>query len=229
MAAYSVGIATKARIFQTSKRLFYDQGVKETSFTQISKLTSVNRGVITYHFKNKANIVIEVYHDFITAIDKALDEQWGSDARYTKPVRNIVYEYLMFRLLRENRNVCRFYSEVLSSPECHEACTQMQLEVMGELEEGAGVTLPKESLRAIAVMLNGTESELVQAVYDGTLTESVEDFVHRDIRVCYFMLDVPMGEVEQWWQESMNLARGLTLTCDADFNVRVVEVSSVES
>lgn len=221
MAEYSVGIATRNRIYNVAKRLFYEQGFRATSYAQISEAAEVNRGLIPYYFKGKANIAIAVYHDLIAEIDRAMADYWGEDG-YSLPERGVIFEVLQFKLLTENPNVLRFYNEVMSSPECHDATLKVQAELMNELAGISHRSVTASQLRSITCMLNGTETELVSALYTGYLDEPLEDYVRRDILCCYFLLGSDLDQVNAWCDAGFAKARDVMPVCDADFKLALV-------
>jgi AcrR family transcriptional regulator len=51
---------TKNHILDSANELFYQQGYHHTGFGDIEKKTGLSRGNITYHFKNKKNILQEI-------------------------------------------------------------------------------------------------------------------------------------------------------------------------
>lgn len=222
MAEYSVGVATKSKIYAVAKRLFYRYGPHETSYSQICGEADVNKGLIPYYFKSKMNIAVLVYRDFVDAIDAALLEHWG-DGGLTPPEHNIIFEILMFRLLRDDSDVLRFYSQVMNDPECHETTLEMQKQVVNELASGSNVSVDGDALRSIICMLNGVEAELVLALEKGFITESIEELVRRDILTCYFLLGSSIEQARAWIDEGFEKSRGLTLSCSEDFEIHVIE------
>ncbi len=65
MANYKAGEETKSRILEKSKELFYKNGLKNTTYIQISKKADVNIGTIVYHFKSIENIGHIVYLEIV--------------------------------------------------------------------------------------------------------------------------------------------------------------------
>lgn len=222
MAEYSVGVATKGKIFETAKELFYEKGVEATSYTDISERAGVNRGLVSYHFKSKANIAREVFAGFVDSMEAAVEERWG-DEDVTLSVCNVLVELFQFRLLSENPNALRFYSEIMSGLDYHEDMFEVQGEVVDKMLKGIGKTMAEDARRTITCMMSGTEMELVQAMRTGYLTESVESFVRRDLLWAYFLLGVDSSEVDAWCDEAYALAEGLTMECGPDFICRIVE------
>lgn len=221
MGEYSVGVATRQRIYHESKELFYKQGIKATSYNDICEAADVNRGLIPYYFKSKNNIAIEVLGEFVDNMENAVGTRWG-EGEMNQPELNIMIELLMFRLLAEDECACRFYSEIRSDGAFHESTLKIQDDVMRTLAAGSGVEVSEAALRTITSMVEGTETELVQAVYHGYLQESIEDMVRRDISCCFFLLGADAKEVEAWCDHAFSLAEGLTLKCNERFECKVV-------
>lgn len=223
MGEYSVGAATRQRIYQTSKRLFYKKGIKATSYSDICEAAEVNRGLIPYYFKSKHNIAIEVLKEFVDNMERSIDDQWGSD-EMIQPERNIMIELLMFRMLSKDKRACRFYSEIRSDAVYHESTLEIQTEVMSTLARGSGVAVGQAALRTITSMVEGTETELVQAVYLDYLQESIEDMVRRDIVCCFFLLGADPKTVDGWCDHVFSLAADFTMECNERFECRVTKV-----
>lgn len=221
MGEYAVGVATRRRIYEVAKRLFYEKGIKKTSYSDICAEAEVNRGLIPYYFKSKNNIAAEVHEEFVGNMEAAIFDWWG--AELSQPERNIMTELLMFRLLAADENVCRFYSEVRANDEFRESTLGVQTAVMEELVSGASIQVSPEALRTVVVMVEGTETELVQAVRYAYLLEDIDAVVRRDIRCCYFLLDMDLVQVDAWCDHVFSLAEGLTMVCDDGFRCKVVE------
>ena len=224
MGEYSVGVATRNKIYSVAKRLFYEQGVEATTYAQICDGAEVNRGLIPYYFKGKPNIAIAVFNDFLDGIEKAIDQQWHP-GELIDHERNIIYELLEFRLFTHDKNALRFYSEILGDRRYQDATLGTQEEVMRQLAAGSGVEITPAEMRTITSMVNGTESELVKALERDYLQESVEDFVRRDMLCCFFLLGSDIEQASRWCDSAFQKAAGLTLACTVDFNTSVVRDS----
>ena len=222
MGEYSVGIATRQRIYEESKRLFYEKGVKATSYTDICKAAGVNRGLIPYHFKSKSGIAIEVLVEFIDSMEASVDN-WLEPVETVQPERNIAVELLMFRMLANNENACRFYSEIHSDDAYREKSLDIQAGVMSAFAQGSGVEVSPQVLNTVTAMVEGTETELVRLVHAGLLQESIEDMVRRDVACCYFLLGADTYQVQAWCDRAFELSEGCTMTCNERFECTVVK------
>lgn len=66
MATYLTGQTTKNKILECSKKLFYEKGYNDTSFTEICKQADVNPGSIIYHFNGgKSGIAKYIYNEIM--------------------------------------------------------------------------------------------------------------------------------------------------------------------
>jgi len=66
------GNKTKNLILDASNELFYKNGYASTSFSDIVNSTGLSKGNITYHFKNKQNILEAIIENRLTDINKLL-------------------------------------------------------------------------------------------------------------------------------------------------------------
>ena len=56
MAGYNKGFETKKIILDTCRKLFYEQGIRSTTYAGISEKCGVLPGSILYHYKNVMEI-----------------------------------------------------------------------------------------------------------------------------------------------------------------------------
>lgn len=220
MGEYAVGAATRRRIYEVAKGLFYEKGVKDTSYKDICETADVNRGLIPYHFKSKGNIAAEVYEEFVGSMENAVREKWDDDL--TQAEASIMIELLMFRLLASDERACRFCSEIHGNDEYRESTLAVQRTVMDELVKGAGISIDSAMLDTVTFMVEGTETELVQAVRYRLLREDIDEVVRRDVRCCYFLLGGDLNQVDRWCDHVFDLASGITMVCDDQFACRIV-------
>lgn len=222
MGEYAVGAATRKRIYDVTKKLFYEKGIKATSYKDICEAAEVNRGLIPYYFKSKSNIAVQVLEEFVESMERAINERWPED-KMSRSEFNIMVELLMFRLLAENENVCRFYDEIRSEAEFRATTLRIQGETMNALVQGAGIAVDPAKLTTVVAMVEGTENELVHLVRRNLLEESIEAMVRRDVRCCYFLLGADLSQVDEAWERAMALAKNCTMKCDARFRCKIVE------
>lgn len=101
MAQYETGIITKERVISACKKLFYEKGYNETTIADISELSSVNQGLIHYHFKTRKNNIkstlgMIVYTDLIKKSYEEAGEYGADDAFLIYTLGVYLYWYKFF-------------------------------------------------------------------------------------------------------------------------------------
>ena len=61
---YANGILTKELIYQTARRLMYENGYKKTTYQMIAQKANVPVGLVNYHFK-KQELLDKIYMDYL--------------------------------------------------------------------------------------------------------------------------------------------------------------------
>ncbi|MFO7965203.1 MAG: TetR/AcrR family transcriptional regulator [Desulfobacterales bacterium] len=89
-------MSKKEDILQTATFLFSQQGFKETSIAEISKISGVAEGTIFYHFKNKEALFIAVLERTKELIQKEFEQfiREKTAQNVTELVENSIYFYL---------------------------------------------------------------------------------------------------------------------------------------
>jgi len=73
------GEKTKKLILDASDELFYHHGYSNTSFSDVVNKTGLSKGNITYHFKNKQDILRAIIDNRISKID-SLIQTWENQS-----------------------------------------------------------------------------------------------------------------------------------------------------
>ncbi len=81
------GNKTKLRIINEANKLFYQQGFNATSFSNIVDATGLSKGNITYHFKNKQEILSGIVESRLADIDELLTA-WNKE--FPSPINRLV-------------------------------------------------------------------------------------------------------------------------------------------
>lgn len=169
---YLVGEQTKRKIFKVSRLLFYKQGYDETTYDDISKLANINRALIPYYFKNKKNLALLVYQQFIedyfAICDKALEDSNISDEG-----RTAFYMFGFYRLLK-NRNLAKFLVQFHS-----------------DIDYSEKMVISKKRLFDILSIKN---SEISQADYE--ILSQMDYGIEKElIRIAYYKEDSDMDQL----------------------------------
>ena len=128
------GYKTKANILEKAEQLFSEWGFNGTSIDRIAKAAGVNKGLIYYHFKDKEDIILSIFHNIIKEVgdyanllpnddednyaDK-LEKKIQGEVEYCMKRKKIISVMLMESLKNDNRADFLFQcAEIVMKNEC---------------------------------------------------------------------------------------------------------------
>ena len=105
---YYKGIDTSNRILDVARQLFYEKGPEKTSMTEIAEKAFVQRTTITYYFKNKDNLLMEIAGDALSNVYRQASEI-TDDLRLLPLIGQIIVYYLTCTDSKYGRIVSDYY------------------------------------------------------------------------------------------------------------------------
>ncbi|MFH0902197.1 MAG: TetR/AcrR family transcriptional regulator [Pseudomonadota bacterium] len=152
------GDKTRKRILAVAEKLFAARGFDATSVDQIAHTAGVNKALIYYHFKNKDDLVLQLFESIIEEVSAYSEQQTGSGASNDSgDVRHAVKKEVEF-LTGRKRILSLMLAEALRSNQHDDflfRCAEIviQKEHAGDLvqtgagtEDGARKTLPRAQM-----------------------------------------------------------------------------------
>ncbi len=109
---YIVGDKTKAAILKGSRKLFYKNGYKDTTYNDISTYLNINRALIPYHFNNKLALAVAVYNEIISTSRNEADELL--DINELSDDLASAFNLIIFYRLFANKHLVEFVSDLIS-------------------------------------------------------------------------------------------------------------------
>ncbi|MBK8599115.1 MAG: TetR/AcrR family transcriptional regulator [Holophagales bacterium] len=134
---------TKKRILAVAEKLFAARGFDATSVDQIARSASVNKALIYYHFKNKHDLILELFRSILDEVASHTESRPEAQVRDDdESVRQELRGEIDF-LQRRKRVLAVMLSEALKSSQRDDLLFQcaelvMQLEHGGELKGDGG-------------------------------------------------------------------------------------------
>ncbi|MEX9251910.1 multidrug efflux transporter transcriptional repressor AcrR [Pseudenterobacter timonensis] len=164
---------TRQHILNVAMRLFSQQGVSSTSLAQIAQAAGVTRGAIYWHFKNKSDLLSEIW-----ALSESSIGDLESEYRAKFPgdplsvLREILVYVLEATVLEERRRLlmeiiyhkCEFVGEMAAA---QEAQRSMCLESYDRIEQALNQC--KESNMLPADLLTRRAAVLIRSYISGLM------------------------------------------------------------
>ena len=184
-------------LLETARTLFYDQGYTATTLAQISRISGVNNGLITYYFGTKNNLARDIYNLYLTDLRNYISRRLFLNTKAYSMALNVAVETrIMLKQKFENPNLLRFFTEYrgdnapfVNPFDRRERWYELQREM---INPGlSDMDLKLYSVCGIAVV--GRIAEAYHAGYLGDDTEYLKDYA---VRALLTMLRMPEAEIE---------------------------------
>ena len=156
---YANGILTKELIYQTARRLMYENGYKKTTYQMIAQKANVPVGLVNYHFK-KQELLDKIYMDYLCQIQNFIAAQAEGLLDNELQAHMLQSNIMMTQIFRES-HILSFHLEVNESdlvpPAFHGAVRKKQVEILNYFH----VDITPESYYWCAAAEYGARRELI--------------------------------------------------------------------
>ena len=129
---YANGILTKELIYQTARRLMYENGYKKTTYQMIAQKANVPVGLVNYHFK-KQELLDKIYMDYLCQIQDFIAAQAEGLLDNELQAHMLQSNIMMTQIFRDS-HILSFHLEVNESdlvpPAFHGAVRKKQVEIL---------------------------------------------------------------------------------------------------
>jgi AcrR family transcriptional regulator len=231
MATYRKGRITKQRIINSSKKLFYQNGLKKTTCKAICDDAGVNVGLIPYYFKNKDSIASIIYTYFLIDTKEAVKLSFQKnkidyELKYATAVENWVY----MSLLLGDENYRRFYYELCRNNVLVDENTRI-VEFFYKLHNNKYMLgFSNNEIKLIRVVSASSSMGLVEKYVEGYFDMPLEALIEYKIRNMYRIMELPMKDIDDIIKVSYDLFKNVVQIELSDyFRLSLVGSSSVIS
>lgn len=156
---YANGILTKELIYQTARRLMYENGYKKTTYQMIAQKANVPVGLVNYHFK-KQELLDKIYMDYLCQIQDFIAAQAEGLLDNELQAHMLQSNIMMTQIFRDS-HILSFHLEVNESdlvpPAFHGAVRKKQVEILNYFH----VDITPESYYWCAATEYGARRELI--------------------------------------------------------------------
>ncbi|KNZ42475.1 TetR/AcrR family transcriptional regulator [Acetobacterium bakii] len=220
MANYKTGIETKEKIYKTAKKLFYENGYVKTTLSEIAKESETNKAMVAYYFKNKNNLAIEVYNEYMVfnkvKLQNAINEHFPGCNHVLKTAIEYRVQNRNFRL---NRQLNRFYYELCES-NVFMKTESASIGFVENINRAYKLGLDRITVKALALANLATVHGLHVARSEGYLDCSSEYLAEMEVRLLFQSLRFDNNFIDQCIEESRHMIEKIDLQVGKDFTVK---------
>lgn len=218
MGTYAAGDATKERIKDAARLLFYEQGVTSVSDAAICRAAEVQRGLVSYHFGGRGSLVAAIYQEFAELLRAVVRDHFAID----DPVLSYcVLEHLLLELLHRDEIMRRFYVEIIQYPEVSDEEVHVQHEQFSAILASRKDLGLSDRLKIAVAMSQGTFNETVRCIENGYLSSEIKEIIDIDLMMSMSLLGFDSQYAERVVEKTTALTNGCRLTVDSAMIPRV--------
>ena len=217
---YKTGLETKQKIFVTAKQLFYEYGFIKTTLAEIAKESDTNKAMVAYYFKNKNNLALEVYNEYMVAskvrTQNAINEKFpGCNA-----VLKTAIEYrIQNRNCRLNRHLNQFYHELCDTNILMKT-ESASIGFVENINRSYKLGLDRLEIKALALANLAVVHGLHVSRDDGYLDCSSEYLAELEIRLLFQSLRFENDFIDQCIAESRKMTDVIEVKVEKNFAVK---------
>lgn len=218
---YNTNPEMRAKIIDVATRLFYDRGYDKTTFDMIAEECGVAKSLITYHFKTKLNLAVEIFDDnrlqTIAIVNRKISES-GIDV----PLNAIpsIFDRIALRQLRADRKVYEFFSIVTTE---HTLSGNFSGDIYEIFSSAYASGMHEDQFnRMILWTSRGAAAFAITAYFDSKLGKDIPYDVFEDYRASlrYRLQMYPQEEIDKILAVSRSVADQLQIEFLPYFEVK---------
>ena len=212
--------ANREKLIDTARKLFYKQGYEATTLSQISEISEINNGLITYYFGSKSNLASIIYTSFLLDFRNEIARQLFEIKKSYKLELGITMETrCRIAINFNNKNLRRFDVEYSKERNLFASPTQKREHYYQLQKRLINSQLSDDDLRLYEVCGLGITENIIKAYAADYLTADENHIKNYVIRLLLTMLGLPQYYIELLIEESEELERKLHIHIDEDFQI----------
>lgn len=212
--------ANREKLISTARKLFYNQGYEATTLSQISEISKINNGLITYYFGSKSNLASIIYTTFLLDFRNEIARQLFEIKKGYKLELGITMETrCRLSINFQNENLLRFNVEYSKERNLYEHPVDKREHYYKLQRRLINPELSDQDLKLYEVCGLAISEDIIKAYASGYLTGDLENIKNYVIRLTLSMLKIPQHYLETLVEESEHLEKKLRILIDDEFQV----------
>ena len=196
----------KRRILKESFSLFRKNGYENTTTRQIAETCGIKRGLLSYYYPQKQDILFEIYRDYLTEVVEFVKETYpGEEAMTMSCLSNMLF----YRVIEEDQDSKKLLYSILENRELRKFKITKSMEIYQAIYKSRDCFTDERQLLLSSTLTIGAEAELVLSVRDGQLELSDTDLAFLITHINFSTLGVPDQEIKHYCGRASELFQKL--------------------
>ncbi len=192
-------------IYEAARKLFYEKGFNEATFSELGSMVGVHRSLITYYFKTKNNLASQVLSDFIANYTSLVREALINVHGEVDPVyESALRVFVMFNCFAANPPVARFYTEFCdANPRI--LYRDIKRLTISQLKERFELPFDEKHLKFIQMVDDSSREALTKAFFSGNTDLSLNEAIELKVKLLFQMFNLPEEYINEIYVTSKKI------------------------
>lgn len=185
----------REKILKKAFKLFIEKGYTNTTTREIAAAAQINKGLLHYYYKQKEDIVYDIYNEFLLSLTDFLENEYKDN--------KIGFSYiaflnmLYFKIVYTNQKSFTLLSEVLTSNKLAKHKIEKSMKTcLPILTQQDGPITETQLYLALNVSI-GSESQLLAGIVEGSVQMDYEELAITIEKLFLTMLQVDHDQIDK--------------------------------
>lgn len=204
---YPKGIETRDRIVEAAKKIFYRHGYKNSTLKMITAEAEVSLSAVPYYFRQKYQIVREIYNEFLETIYAFLKENLSElpDSYQMHFYATKIY----YRIILGDDNNRRFFIEVNNSEHNYMLASPFIDRVYENYAQDFNIPLTEMQRQLMRMADGGGRREILDRYFNNMIDIDVDDLCDYLTSLAGTLIGIHMLVAEKYAKKSTEFVNTL--------------------
>lgn len=217
MAQYRTNPKIKHLILEKATQLFYERGYKDTLIESIATELDISKGLITYHYKAKADLGCDVYEFHKNAVSTLVEINLN-EMNYKVESHILLTVQSIFHLRSYNNDdkMRRFYLEIAKEYYSRRTDTYSNLLYKNQFSK---IDYENDEDKMLINITAGAITTLKTLYFEQKLNCSFDFFENYYLSLPYMLLKIPETTIKSYITKSQEIAKKININFKPNFVV----------
>lgn len=194
----------RENILRNSYSLFKELGYSNTTTREIARACGINKGLLHYYYKQKEDIIFEMFSAFLTGLKSYVD------INCKEKISGLTYyatlNILFFKIMNENE----YFSNMLYEMMMHRTLTRIKIEksvdICYKIIEDYNMPITRYQLNLAITVAVGAEAELIFSMKENKIKMTYNKLATTINKLLFTMLKITEAEIKKINEEAIKYA-----------------------
>ncbi|AOY77990.1 TetR/AcrR family transcriptional regulator [Clostridium formicaceticum] len=167
------GEITKQKIYDTAKEMFYHKGYNGTTMKDIAADLGISLGNLTYYFKTKDAIVINIFVDYLDNIYEFIKDKVEDSAN--SYYKHFFVSIIFYKIILSDPNNKRFFGEIMTKKSFYRLLSDRISIIYQDFIEDYHLRVSQSEYARIVIADFGARREIILNYLSGKIKMPIED------------------------------------------------------